>query len=69
MSKSSIVTITASADVDVVSERISEDGRERFPNGVDRVAAGQSVDFIVHPGQSLRVVHVEPAPAAEDTNT
>ena len=61
MPKPNVVTITASAPVEVISERIGD--RERFENGRDLVAAGEEQSFIVHPGQSLRIV--EPAPNAE----
>jgi hypothetical protein len=64
----SIVTISTTEPVEVTSERISEDGRERHPNGVDVVVPGNPQQFIVHPGQSLRVVELPPeapAPTAE----
>ena len=35
---------------------VRRDGRELVPNGVDEVPAGESVDFIVNAGQSIRVV-------------
>lgn len=55
-----IVSITnkGPARVEVVSERISEDGRERFPNGVDAVEVGETQDFVVHARQVLRVQEV-----------
>lgn len=55
-----IVTITTTAPIEIVSERIAEDGRERFENGRDPIAANSSQDFIVHEGQSLRVVVAVP---------
>lgn len=54
-----IVTIKASAPVVVISERISEDGRERFHNGEDRLEAGQQRDLLMDQGQSLRMVMVD----------
>lgn len=64
-----VVTLSTTAPVHVISERIVDDGRERHPNGVDRVEPGTPLDLIVHAGQSLRVVEVdvvaEAAEAAE----
>ena len=55
-----IVSITnkGPSRVEVVSERVSEDGRERFPNGVDAVEVGETQDFVVHARQVLRVQEV-----------
>jgi hypothetical protein len=58
-----IVTITTSAPAVVISERIVDDGRERFENGRDPLIPGESQSFVIHPGQSVRVVEV--AQAAE----
>ena len=52
--------------VRVISQKIVDDGRELVPNGVDEVPAGESVDFIVNAGQSIRVVE-EILPAAEES--
>lgn len=54
-----IVTISTTAPVVVISERIVDEGRERHHNGVDRIEAGASMDLIVHAGQSLRIVEVD----------
>jgi hypothetical protein len=54
--QSTIVTITASVPAVVISERIVDDGRERFENGRDSLAAGESQDFVIHDTQSVRVV-------------
>lgn len=59
-----IVTIKTSARVQVTSERISEDGRERHPNGVDVIEAGSERSFIVDAGQSIRVVDAPEVPEA-----
>lgn len=48
-----VVTITANADVVVISERVGD--RERYQNGVDYIKAGEQQDFIIHEGQTLRV--------------
>lgn len=55
-----IVSITnkGPSRVEVVSERVSEDGRERYPNGVDAVEVGETQDFVVHVRQVLRVQEV-----------
>lgn len=55
-----IVSITnkGPSRVEVVSERVSEDGRERYPNGVDAVEVGETQDFVVHARQVLRVQEV-----------
>lgn len=53
-----IVTIKASAPAVVISERIAD--RERIENGRDELVAGEEQSFIVHQGQSLRVVELEP---------
>lgn len=66
-----IVTITATAKAVVISERIGD--RERHENGRDELVPYQAQSFIVHQGQSLRVVELEEeaapvpaeAPAAE----
>lgn len=72
---STVVTIKNNAApgsniaVRVISQKIIDDGRELAPNGVDEVPAGESVDFIINAGQSIRVVEetLPPAvsPAAE----
>ena len=51
------VTITAGSEpVNVISEKIVEEGRQRFPNGVDRVEAGETALFVVQEGkQSIRI--------------
>lgn len=55
-----VVTVTTSHPVVVISERYSD--RERFENGRDIIQAGETQDFIVHSGQSVRIeVHEEPA--------
>ena len=54
--------------VRVISQKIVDDGRELVPNGVDEVPAGESVDFIVNAGQSIRVVE-EMLPAPAETAT
>ena len=54
--------------VRVISQKIVDDGRELVPNGIDEVPAGESVDFIVNAGQSIRVVE-EMLPALEETAT
>lgn len=67
---STVVTITNNAApgsniaVRVISQKIVDDGRELAPNGVDEVPAGESVDFIINAGQSIRVVE-ETLPATE----
>ena len=53
-----IVTIKSTAPAVVISERIAEDGRERFENGRDLLVPDVEQLFIVHDGQSLRVVAV-----------
>lgn len=65
-----IVSITnkGPARVEVVSERVSEDGRERFPNGVDAVEVGETQDFVVHARQILRVQEVPEADASLNSN-
>jgi hypothetical protein len=67
--KSTVITITAGdKPVDVISEKIVEEGRQRFPNGVDRLAPEESMQFLMHETQSLRVVVVdEPEPTVEPT--
>lgn len=62
-----IVSITNKGphEAEVVSERISEDGRERFPNGVDLLEVGETQDFVVHARQSLRVVEKPAAQPAQ----
>lgn len=60
MAKSIIVTVKASAPCMVISERIGD--RERHENGIDVLAEGDEMDFIVHDTQSIRVVR-EPDPA------
>lgn len=67
-----IISITNKGphQAEVISERISEDGRERFPNGVDLVEVGETQEFVVHARQSLRVVEKpvaepQPQPAGE----
>ena len=54
--------------VRVISQKIVDDGRELVPNGIDEVPAGESVDFIVNAGQSIRVVE-EMLPAPAETAT
>jgi hypothetical protein len=54
-----IVTITASAPAVVISERIVDDGRERFENGRDALEADKPQSFVLHAGQSVRVVDAE----------
>lgn len=55
--------------VRVISQKIIDDGRELVPNGIDEIPAGEEIDFIVHAGQSIRVVE-EPAVAmSEDAVT
>jgi hypothetical protein len=56
-----IVTITASAPAEVISERIVDDGRERFDNGRDALKPGEPQTFVIHAGQSVRVVEAQPA--------
>jgi hypothetical protein len=58
-----IVTITASAPAVVISERIVDDGRERFDNGRDALVPGEPQTFVIHPGQSVRVVDLPQADA------
>lgn len=58
----------SSVAVRVISQKIVDDGRELVPNGVDEVPAGESVDFIVNAGQSIRVVE-ETLPAPAETAT
>ena len=61
---SRIVTITCSAPAVVISERIAD--RERFDNGSDLLEPNVPQDFIVHEGQSVRVVALpEPEPVAD----
>jgi hypothetical protein len=62
-----IVTITASAPAVVISERIVDGGRERFENGRDPLNPGEPQSFVLHAGQSVRVVDAAPA-AAEAAN-
>ena len=57
-----IVTIKSSARAAVISERIVDDGRERHQNGFVELEPGVEQSFIVHAGQSLRVVEAEPLP-------
>ncbi len=64
-----IVTITTTEPVEVTSERVIDDGRERHPNGVDVVLPGNPQQFIVHPGQSLRVVELPPEAPAPTADT
>jgi len=70
---SSIITITNKGPnrAAVVSERLTEGGRERHPNGEDLLDVGESQDFVLHERQSLRVVELlpaeQPAPATIDT--
>ena len=47
--------------VRVISQKIIDDGRELVPNGIDDIPAGESIDFVIHAGQSIRVVE-EAAP-------
>lgn len=63
----STVKVTAGATaVLVVSEKIIDDGRERVTNGVDEIAAGTEMEFVVHAGQSIRVIEIpQPAVATE----
>lgn len=60
-----IVSIKSSARAVVISERI--DDRERFENGRDVLLPNEEQHFVIHPGQSLRVVEAEPEmiPVAE----
>lgn len=58
-----IVTIKSTAPADVISERIVEDGRERHENGRDALEPDVEQSFIVHTGQSLRVVARAPVEA------
>lgn len=61
---STVTVIAGSKPVNVISEKIIEDGRQRLDNGVDRVEAGESQDFVVTAGkQSIRIVELD------DSNT
>lgn len=71
---SSIISITNKGPgrAAVVSERLTEGGRERHPNGEDVLEVGETQDFVLHERQSLRVVELAdiqpaaaPAPAPE----
>jgi hypothetical protein len=55
-----IVTIKSSARAAVISERIVDDGRERHENGNDELVPDVEQSFIVHAGQSLRVIELPP---------
>lgn len=62
-----IITITSSDRALAISEKIVDDGRERFPNGCDELAPGVPQDFLIHDGQSLRIVKAPPIiPVLED---
>lgn len=65
---STIVTIKSTAAAVVISERIVDEGRERFENGRDALEPGVAQDFIVHPGQSVRVVELPVQVEAATTN-
>lgn len=53
------ITIKAGdAPVQVISEKIIEDGRQRLQNGVDDLAPGEEQTFIIHEKQSLRIVEL-----------
>lgn len=59
-----IVTIKSTKPAVVISERITD--RERFDNGSDLLEPNVPQDFIVHAGQSVRVIEL-PEPDAEPT--
>lgn len=59
-----VVTIKSSGHAVVISERIAD--RERFENGRDTLEPGVEQSFIIHAGQSIRVVEIE-APIATPT--
>jgi len=55
-----IVTIKSTAPAVVISERIVD--RERFENGRDELQPDIEQSFLIHQGQSLRVVEIDPQP-------
>ena len=59
-----IVTIKSTAPAVVISERIGD--RERHDNGRDELVPDVEQSFVVHAGQSLRVVELEPVQLPEE---
>lgn len=60
------VTITAGAlPVNVISEKIIEDGRQRLENGIDRLEPGESQPFVLHAKQSIRLVEIDDGTTGE----
>lgn len=60
------VTITAGAlPVNVISEKIIEDGRQRLENGIDRLEPGESQLFVLHAKQSIRLVEIDDGTTGE----
>lgn len=60
---STVIVIAGKKPVNVISEKIIEDGRQRLDNGVDRIEPEKSAEFVVNTTQSLRIVELD------DSNT